>query len=115
MIRRNLTNQFGAFVPTETEAIRNADRKSEKPIEVPRYSSVMREKDLRKMDRKPQPQPPTKPQDEVNLKRARQVWYAISAISAMMDFRIEALELRAMGDPARYHYGEGMKTLEKDA
>lgn len=54
MSRRNFTNQFGAFVPTETEAINNIEKKPKKKpeeIKVKKYSSVLREDGLKQMDK----------------------------------------------------------------
>jgi len=54
--RRNYTNQFGAFVPTETEAMKNMSEKprqeKEPEIVVRRHPTILREEDIKEMDKK---------------------------------------------------------------
>lgn len=52
--RRDFTNQHGAFVPTETQAINNLNGKKpveEEEIAVKKHKSILTEEDIRNMDR----------------------------------------------------------------
>ena len=54
--RRNFTNQHGAFVPTETQALENMTRKpvkdEEEEIVVKRHQTILTEEDMKELDKK---------------------------------------------------------------
>lgn len=53
-IRRDYTNGSGYICPAENEAIRNLDRPKEKPVTPRPYKNVLREQEIKRMD-KPTP------------------------------------------------------------
>lgn len=98
-IRRDFTNQFGAFTPTETAAIANVDRERRPNPPTPPRTRVMREEECARLSvQKRQPAP----QKDGNLKRVRQLYCALCSIAGMMDCQIESLTLKCKGDPGFY-------------
>lgn len=98
-IRRDFTNQFGAFTPTETAAIANVDRERRPNPPTPPRTRVMREEECARLSvQKRQPAP----QKDGNLKRVRQLYCALCSIAGMMDCQIESLTLKCKGDTDFY-------------
>lgn len=121
-IRRDYTNGQGYVCPTENTAVYNMDKPPERPVQARPYSKTMREEALKKLD-KPTPmqrlaqiaeqEERTAKRDEEQLKKARQLWTALTGIAAMLDFSITKLEMKAKGSPARYYKDEKTAVLEK--
>lgn len=121
-IRRDYTNGQGYVCPTENTAVHNLDKPPERPVAVKSYPMTLREEYLKKLDK------PTAMQrlaqiaeqeeraakrDEEQLKKARQLWTALTGIAAMLDFSITKLEMKAKGSPARYYKDDKTAVLEK--
>ena len=106
-MRRDLTNQFGYFVPTETEAIKNASKDKRTSI----IGSALNKKTL-VMKKKGPTQTPPKQKDE-NLKKARQLFSALCCIAGMMDCTIEEMTIKVKGDSDRYKVMGEKRTMER--
>lgn len=121
-IRRDYTNGQGYVCPTENTAVHNLDKPPERPVTVRPYKTTLREEDLKKLDR-PTPmqrlaqiaeqEERAAKRDEDQLKKARQLWTALTGIAAMLDFSITKLEMKAKGSPTRYYKDEKTAVLEK--
>lgn len=121
-IRRDYTNGQGYVCPTENTAVHNLDKPPERPVTVRPYKTTLREEDLKKLDR-PTPmqrlaqiaeqEDRTAKWEAEQLKKARQLWTALTGIAAMLDFSITQLELKAKGSAARYYKDEKTAGLEK--
>lgn len=121
-IRRDYTNGQGYICPTENTAVHNLDKPSERPVAVKSYKMTLHEQDLKRLDR-PTPmqrlaqiaeqEDQAAKRDEEQLKKARQLWTALTGIAAMLDFSITALEMKAKGSPTRYYKDDKTAVLEK--
>ena len=116
MIRRDYTNEYGYFCPTENTAIYLADREPQPKPQ--RHSGVLTERDMAQMDapRKVRfENPPQKKpvQKDANLKRARHLYAAICSIAAMMDMSIDDITIKVKGDSGRYKTVEPARTIER--
>lgn len=121
-IRRDYTNEQGYVCPTENTAVRNLDKPPERPVQTRPYSMTMREEALKKLDRQTpmqrlaqiaEQEERAAKQEAEQLKKARQLWTALTGIAAMLDFSITKLEMKAKGSPARYYKDEKTAVLEK--
>lgn len=82
----------------------------------------MHEEALKKLDR-PTPmqvlgqiaeqEDQTAKREAEQLKKARQLWTALTGIAAMLDFSITKLEMKAKGSPTRYYKDDKTAVLEK--
>lgn len=106
-MRRDLTNQFGYFVPTETEAIKNVDKDKRASV-----IGISSNKKTLVMKQKGPAQTPPKQKDE-NLKKARQLFSALCCIAGMMDCTIEEITIKAKGDSDRYKIIGEKRTIER--
>lgn len=121
-IRRDYTNGQGYVCPTENTAVHNLDKPPERPVQAKPYSKVMHEEALKKLDR-PTPmqvlgqiaeqEDQTAKREAEQLKKARQLWTALTGIAAMLDFSITKLEMKAKGSPTRYYKDDKTAVLEK--
>lgn len=121
-IRRDYTNGQGYVCPTENTAVHNLDKPPERPMTVKPYKMTLHEQDLKRLDR-PTPmqilgqiaerEERAAKQEAEQLKKARQLWTALTGIAAMLDFSITKLEMKAKGSPARYYKDEKTAVLEK--
>lgn len=121
-IRRDYTNGQGYVCPTENTAVHNLDKPPERPVTVRRYKTTLREEDQKKLDR-PTPmqrmaqiaeqEERAAKQEAEQLKKARQLWTALTGIAAMLDFSITKLEMKAKGSPTRYYKDDKTAVLEK--
>lgn len=123
-IRRDYTNGSGYICPAENEAIRNLDRPKEKPVTPRPYKNVLREQEIKRMD-KPTPmqdlaqiaargaQDAQEAKDAENLKKARQLMNVLTTIAQMVDFSVTGIELKPKGSPVRYYRDETTQTMEK--
>lgn len=122
MIRRDYTNGQGYVCPTENTAVHNLDKPPERPVTVRPYKTTLHEQDLKRLDR-PTPmqalgliaeqEERAVKQEAEQLKKARQLWTALTGIAAMLDFSITKIELKGKGSPARYYKDEKTAVLEK--
>jgi hypothetical protein len=123
-IRRDYTNGSGYICPAENEAIRNLDRPKEKPVTPRPYKNVLREQEIKRMER-PTPmqalaqiaargaQDAQEAKDAENLKKARQLMNILTTIAQMVDFSVTGIELKPKGSPVRYYRDETTQTMEK--
>lgn len=121
-IRRDYTNGQGYVCPTENTAVYNLDKPPERPVTVRPYKTTLREADCQKPDR-PTPmqrlsqiaeqEERAAKQEAEQLKKARQLWTALTGIAAMLDFSITKIELKGKGSPTRYYKDEKTAVLEK--
>lgn len=114
-IRRDYTNGSGYICPAENEAIRNLDRPKGKPVTPRPYKNVLREQEIKRMER-PTPMQALAQiveQEAEALKKARALWNALAGIAAVMDYSITAIELKPKGGTNRYYKDATTKTLEK--
>lgn len=120
-IRRDYTNGSGYICPAENEAIRNLDRPKEKPVTPRPYKNVLREQEIKRMD-KPTPmqalaqiaaQDAQEAKDAENLKKARQLMNVLATIAQMVDFCVTGIELKPKGSPVRYYRDKTTQTMEK--
>lgn len=121
-IRRDYTNGQGYVCPTENTAVYNMDKPPERPVTARPYKMTLHEQDLKRLDR-PAPvqilgqiaeqEERAAKQEAEQLKKARQLWTALTGIAAMLDFSITRLELKAKGSAARYYKDEKTAGLEK--
>lgn len=121
-IRRDYTNGQGYVCPTENTAVYNMDKPPERLVAVKPYKTALHEQDLKRLDR-PTPmqrlaqiaeqEERVAKRDEEQLKKARQLWTALTGIAAMLDFSITKLEMKAKGSPARYYKDDKTAGLEK--
>lgn len=123
-IRRDYTNGSGYICPAENEAIRNLDRPKEKPVTPRPYKNVLREQEIKRMER-PTPmqtlaqiaargaQDAQEAKDAENLKKARQLMNVLTTIAQMVDFSVTGIELKPKGGTNRYYKDATTKTLEK--
>lgn len=120
-IRRDYTNGSGYICPAENEAIRNLDRPKEKPVTPRPYKNVLREQDIKRMER-PTPmqalaqiaaRDAQEAKDAENLKKARQLMNVLTTIAQMVDFSVTGIELKPKGSPVRYYRDETTQTMEK--
>lgn len=121
-IRRDYTNGQGYICPTENTAVHNLDKPPERQVQAKPYAKYMREAQIKKLD-KPTPmqrlaqiaeqEELAAKRDEEQLKKARQLWTALTGIAAMLDFSITKIELKGKGSPARYYKDEKTAVLEK--
>lgn len=121
-IRRDYTNGQGYVCPTENTAVNNLDKLPERPVTVRPHKMTLHEQDLKRMDRPTSMQilgqiaeqeERAVKQEAEQLKKARQLWTALTGIAAMLDFSISKLELKAKGSAARYYKDEKTAVLEK--
>lgn len=121
-IRREYTNGQGYVCPTENTAVHNLDKPPERPVAVKPYKTALHEQDLKRMDKLTpmqrlaqiaEQEDLTAKQEAERLKRARQLWTALTGIAAMLDFSITKLEMKAKGSSARYYKDEKTVGLEK--
>ena len=94
-MRRDYTNQYGYFCPTENEAIYSVDRE----IRPKRHNGVLREEDIEKLDENRQKRksiteyfdslPEQKAVDDPNIKTARQVKAIISKVLSLAGFSLK--------------------------
>lgn len=115
-IRRDYTNGSGYICPAENEAIRNLDRPKEKPVTPRPYKNVLREQDIKRMER-PTPmqalaqiaaRDAQEAKDAENLKKARQL-----TIAQMVDFSVTGIELKPKGSPDTYYKDAKTQTMKK--
>lgn len=123
-IRRDYTNGSGYICPAENEAIRNLDKPKEKPVTPRPYKTVLREQDIKRMER-PTPmqalayiaardaQDAQEAKDAENLKKARQLLNVITTIAQLADFSVTAVELRPKGSPDTYYKDAKTQTMKK--
>ena len=113
-IRRDFTNQFGAFTPTENAAIYNADHPRRLPTKPPEKTRprtrVLREDACARMGI--QADKPAQ-SDDSDLKRMRQLYHALCSIAGMMDCKIDSLTLQRKGEPCKYQTVGETKLLER--
>ena len=121
-IRRDYTNGQGYVCPTENTAVYNMDKPPERPVQAKPYPKAMHEEQLKKLDKTTPVQRLSQiaeqeeraaKQEAEQLKKARQLWTALTGIAAMLDFSISKLELKAKGSPTRYYKDEKTAVLEK--
>lgn len=120
-IRRDYTNGSGYICPAENEAIRNLDRPKEKPVTPRPYKNVLREQEIKRMD-KPTPmqalaqiaaQDAQEAKDAENLKKARQLMNVLATIAQMVDFCVTGIELKPKGSPDTYYKDAKTQTMKK--
>lgn len=123
-IRRDYTNGSGYICPAENEAIRNLDRPKEKPVTPRPYKNVLREQDIKRMER-PTPmqtlayiaargaQDAQEAKDAENLKKARQLMNVLTTIAQMVDFSVTGIELKPKGSPDTYYKDAKTQTMKK--
>lgn len=120
-IRRDYTNGSGYICPAENEAIRNLDRPKEKPVTPRPYKNVLREQEIKRMD-KPTPmqalaqiaaQDAQEAKDAENLKKARQLMNVLATIAQMVDFCVTGIELKPKGSPDTYYKDAETQTMKK--
>ena len=120
-IRRDYTNGSGYICPAENEAIRNLDRPKEKPVTPRQYKNVLREQEIKRMD-KPTPvqalaqiaaQDAQEAKDAENLKKARQLMNVLTTIAQMVDFSVTGIELKPKGSPDTYYKDAKTQTMKK--
>ena len=120
-IRRDYTNGSGYICPAENEAIRNLDRPKEKPVTPRQYKNVLREQEIKRMD-KPTPvqalaqiaaQDAQEAKDAENLKKARQLMNVLTTIAQMVDFSVTGIELKPKGSPDTYYKDAETQTMKK--
>lgn len=123
-IRRDYTNGSGYICPAENEAIRNLDRPKEKPVTPRPYKNVLREQEIKRMD-KPTPmqalaqiaargaQDAQEAKDAENLKKARQLMNVLTTIAQMVDFSVTGIELKPKGSPDTYYKDAKTQTMKK--
>ena len=109
MIRRDYTNEYGYFCPTENTAIYLADREPQPKPQ--RHSGVLTERDVAQMDAS-QKKPAPKPKDD-DLRRVRNLYAAICSIAAMMDASIDDITIKVKGDSGRYKTVGPARTIER--
>lgn len=120
-IRRDYTNGSGYICPAENEAIRNLDRPKEKPVAPRPYKNVLREQDIKRMER-PTPmqalaqiaaRDAQEAKDAENLKKARQLMNVLTTIAQMVDFSVTGIELKPKGSPDTYYKDAKTQTMKK--
>lgn len=123
-IRRDYTNGSGYICPAENEAIRNLDKPKEKPVTPRPYKTVLREQDIKRMER-PTPmqalayiaardaQDAQEAKDAENLKKARQLMNVLTTIAQMVDFSVTGIELKPKGSPDTYYKDAKTQTMKK--
>lgn len=120
-IRRDYTNGSGYICPAENEAIRNLDRPKEKPVTPRPYKNVLREQDIKRMER-PTPmqalaqiaaRDAQEAKDAENLKKARQLMNVLTTIAQMVDFSVTGIELKPKGSPDTYYKDAKTQTMKK--
>lgn len=120
-IRRDYTNGSGYICPAENEAIRNLDRPKEKPVTPRPYKNVLREQDIKRMER-PTPmqalaqiaaRDAQEAKDAENLKKARQLMNVLTTIAQMVDFSVTVIELKPKGSPDTYYKDAETQTMKK--
>lgn len=120
-IRRDYTNGSGYICPAENEAIRNLDRPKEKPVTPRPYKNVLREQEIKRMD-KPTPMQALaqiatrgaqEAKDAENLKKARQLMNVLTTIAQMVDFSVTGIELKPKGSPDTYYKDTKTQTMKK--
>lgn len=120
-IRRDYTNGSGYICPAENEAIRNLDRPKEKPVTPRPYKNVLREQDIKRMER-PTPmqalvqiaaRDAQEAKDAENLKKARQLMNVLTTIAQMVDFSVTGIELKPKGSPDTYYKDAETQTMKK--
>lgn len=119
--RRDYTNGSGYICPAENEAIRNLDRPKEKPVTPRPYKNVLREQDIKRMER-PTPmqalaqiaaRDAQEAKDAENLKKARQLMNVLTTIAQMVDFSVTGIELKPKGSPDTYYKDAETQTMKK--
>ena len=120
-IRRDYTNGSGYICPAENEAIRNLDKPKEKPVTPRPYKTVLREQDIKRMER-PTPmqalaqiaaRDAQEAKDAENLKKARQLMNVLTTIAQMVDFSVTGIELKPKGSPDTYYKDAKTQTMKK--
>lgn len=120
-IRRDYTNGSGYICPAENEAIRNLDRPKEKPVTPRPYKNVLREQDIKRMER-PTPmqalaqiaaRDAQEAKDAENLKKARQLMNVLTTIAQMVDFSVTGIEIKPKGSPDTYYKDAKTQTMKK--
>lgn len=108
--RRDYTNQFGAFTPTETQALNNISKKTSVVQPVKKHGDTLREGGMKAMDAKRKSfaqfvnegNLEKKDLESDNLKKARKFYLVIENIAGMCGFKITQLELRVKGKEEYY-------------
>ena len=120
-IRRDYTNQFGYFCPTENAAIYEADKPIQKPRQIkPRPSvGVLREDEIARMDKEKKDtksslidyfnqvekvEVPEKP--DQGLKIARSLKVIFNAIAALQKYKIKDCVLVDKATQKEYKWGD---------
>lgn len=120
-IRRDYTNGSGYICPAENEAIRNLDKPKEKPVTPRPYKNVLREQDIKRMER-PTPmqalaqiaaRDAQEAKDAENLKKARQLMNVLTTIAQMVDFSVTGIEIKPKGSPDTYYKDAKTQTMKK--
>lgn len=120
-IRRDYTNGSGYVCPTENAAIGHLDRPKEKPVTPRPYKTVLREQDIKRMER-PTPmqalaqiaaRDAQEAKDAENLKKARQLMNVLTTIAQMVDFSVTGIELKPKGSPDTYYKDAKTQTMKK--
>lgn len=117
-IRRDYTNGSGYICPAENEAIRNLDRPKEKPVTPRQYKNVLREQEIKRMD-KPTPVQALaqiaeqEAKDTENLKKARKLMNVLATIAQMVGFCVTGIELKPKGSPDTYYKDSKTQTMKK--
>lgn len=119
-VRRDYTNQYGAFVPTETQAYRNIQKPvyPEQPITAKKHGDTLHEEDMKELDKNRKTFSQFVKEgavDQQHLKQARKLYIALCNIVDMCGFEITMLELKA-GATEFYHkpFAEPMKAGQYD-